>query len=120
MDSGGSSEDQPTPMSATLSRCGVVGLLALGLVACSVYPPITLRMLMSHHSGLVREPPVGNYFEPLQPELDKAVASLNHTTLVYAPNSRTKYSNAGIAVVGYAYERLQMKPFTKALQENVL
>ena len=25
--------------------------------------PITLRQLMSHRSGLVREPPVGNYFE---------------------------------------------------------
>ena len=26
--------------------------------------PITLRMLMSHRSGLIREPPVGNYFDP--------------------------------------------------------
>src|SRR5207245_6559452 len=26
--------------------------------------PITLRHLMAHRSGLVREPPVGNYFDP--------------------------------------------------------
>ena len=26
--------------------------------------PITLRQLMSHRSGLVREPPVGHYFDP--------------------------------------------------------
>src|SRR5918993_4421648 len=26
--------------------------------------PITLRHLMAHRSGLIREPPVGNYFDP--------------------------------------------------------
>src|SRR5947199_6202547 len=38
---------------------------------------ITLRMLMSHRSGLIREPPVGNYFDPTEPTLEKMVASLN-------------------------------------------
>ena len=33
--------------------------------------PITLRQLMSHRSGLVREPPVGNYFDPIGPSLDQ-------------------------------------------------
>src|SRR5262249_22982089 len=31
--------------------------------------PITLRELMSHRSGLLREPPVGNYFETTEPSL---------------------------------------------------
>lgn len=66
--------------------------------------PITLRQLMSHRSGLVRESPVGHYFDPLEPTLAATVDSLNRTTLVYPPNTRTKYSNAGIAVVGYALE----------------
>ena len=29
--------------------------------------PITLRQLMSHRSGLVREPPLGHYFDPSTP-----------------------------------------------------
>ncbi len=29
--------------------------------------PVTLRHLMSHRSGLVREPPVGHYFDPTSP-----------------------------------------------------
>ncbi len=62
--------------------------------------PITLRQLMSHRSGLVREPPVGNYFDHLVDQLDPTVASLNETNLVYAPGTKIKYSNAGIAVVG--------------------
>ena len=50
--------------------------------------PITLRMLMSHRSGLIREPPVGNYFDPTEPSLEKTVASLNGIELVYPPGER--------------------------------
>lgn len=82
--------------------------------------PITLRQLMAHRSGLVREPPVGNYFDPTEPSLADTVSSLNRTTLVYRPTSRTKYSNAGIAVVGLVLERIQGKPFVKAVLQSVL
>ena len=67
--------------------------------------PITLRQLMSHLSGLVRESPVGNYFDPSEPTLAETVASLNSTTLVYQPETKTKYSNAAIAVVGAVLEQ---------------
>src|SRR5262249_29434763 len=56
--------------------------------------PITLRQLMAHRSGLIREPPVGNYFDPSGPTLAETIASLNRTSLVLAPGSKTKYSNA--------------------------
>ncbi len=81
---------------------------------------ITLRQLMSHRSGLVREPPVGHYFDPTLPSLKQTVASLNGTELVYAPESRGKYSNAGIAVVGYVLERLAGEPFADHVQRTVL
>jgi len=45
--------------------------------------PITLRELMSHRSGLLREPPIGNYFETTQPSLAATVRSLNDTELVF-------------------------------------
>src|SRR5262249_23658502 len=66
---------------------------------------IPLRELMSPRSGLVREPPVGSYFDATNPSLAATVASLNDTTLVYPPGSHAKYSNAGIAVVGEALAR---------------
>ncbi|MBX3420956.1 MAG: serine hydrolase [Pirellulaceae bacterium] len=65
---------------------------------------VTLRQLMSHRSGLVRESPVGHYFDPDEPTLAATVASLNKTSLVYQPGTRTKYSNAAIAVVGAILE----------------
>jgi CubicO group peptidase (beta-lactamase class C family)/D-alanyl-D-alanine dipeptidase len=81
---------------------------------------VTLRQLMSHRSGLVREPPVGNYFETTEPSLARTVTSLNQTALVYAPETRTKYSNAAIATVGYVLERTQGEPFAKYLKRAVL
>ncbi|MBA4191158.1 MAG: serine hydrolase [Planctomycetaceae bacterium] len=81
---------------------------------------ITLRMLMAHRSGLIREPPVGNYFDPTEPTLEKSVASLNGIEPIYAPGERTKYSNAAIGLVGYTLQKTQNERFEKRLQARVL
>ncbi|MGH9381224.1 MAG: serine hydrolase [Thermoanaerobaculia bacterium] len=82
--------------------------------------PITLRQLMSHRSGLIREPPAGHYFDVSGTSLDATVASLNGTTLVAEPGSETKYSNAGIAVAGAVVEKVTGLPFPEALESAVL
>jgi CubicO group peptidase (beta-lactamase class C family)/D-alanyl-D-alanine dipeptidase len=82
--------------------------------------PITLRELMSHRSGLLREPPVGNYFETSEPTLAATVKSLNDTQLVYEPGTHTKYSNAAIAVAGYVLQTQVHQPFAKYLKSNIL
>lgn len=82
--------------------------------------PITLRQLMSHRSGLVREPPAGHYFDPGAPSLAATARSLNATTLVYAPGTATKYSNAAIALAGYVLERASGRPFADYVAEHVL
>jgi CubicO group peptidase (beta-lactamase class C family) len=82
--------------------------------------PITLRQLMAHRSGLVREPPVGNYFDPTHPSLAETIASLNRTELVYPPEERIKYSNAAIAAVGYVLETTQKEPFVRYLKRTLL
>ena len=81
---------------------------------------ITLRELMSHRSGLLREPPVGNYFDPTEPTLQATVRSMNSTDLVYAPGTHLKYSNAGIAVVGYTLQELNHERFPEYLKKAVL
>jgi serine beta-lactamase-like protein LACTB len=81
---------------------------------------ITLRQLMTHRSGLVRESPVGHYFDPTTPALSETVASLNRTKLVYPPEERIKYSNAAIATVGRVLEVTQKKPFVEHLTKALL
>ena len=80
----------------------------------------TLRQLTSHRAGLVREPPVGHYFDDTDVTLAATVESLNRTAMVYPPERRVKYSNAGIATVGYVLERTQGEPFAAYLARSVL
>lgn len=82
--------------------------------------PITLRELMTHRSGLVREPPRGHYFDTDAKGQADTVLSLNDTTLVARPGSLTKYSNAGVAVVGEVLARVTGKPYAQAVHDLVL
>jgi serine beta-lactamase-like protein LACTB len=81
---------------------------------------ITLRQMVSHRSGLVRESPVGNYFDDTSPTLAETVKSINKTELVYVPETKTSYSNAALATVGYVLERAQKEPFEKLIQRRLL
>ena len=82
--------------------------------------PLTLRQMMSHRSGLVRESPVGNYFDPDEPSLDDTVQSLNETSLVYRPETKTKYSNAAIAVVGAVLEKQSDVSHADRVRQTIL
>jgi CubicO group peptidase (beta-lactamase class C family)/D-alanyl-D-alanine dipeptidase len=82
--------------------------------------PITLRQVMAHHAGFCREPPVGNYFDPTNPSLAATVASLNKTELVHEPGTREKYSNGGIALLGYVLEVMKDRPYARYIEEEVL
>lgn len=81
---------------------------------------VTLRRLMAHRAGLVREPPVGHYFDDTSPSLAETVDSLAGVPLVFLPGERQKYSNAGIAVVGRVLETATGLPFSEAVTEQVL
>jgi len=81
---------------------------------------ITIRELTSHRAGLTREPPIGNYFDDSAPSLAATIASLNGTSLVYKPGTHPKYSNAGIAVLGYVLERQARESFYPYLKRAVL
>jgi len=82
--------------------------------------PITLRQLMSHRAGLVREPPVGHDLDPTGPSLAQTVSSLNRTKLIHEPGTYSSYSSAGIATAGYILERTTGKPFPAYLKQAVL
>jgi CubicO group peptidase (beta-lactamase class C family)/D-alanyl-D-alanine dipeptidase len=84
---------------------------------------ITIRALASHHSGLALETPVGGRLvsdSVPTPTLSATVASLNSTTLAYKPGTKMKYSNAGVAVLGFVVERTQGEPFAPYIDRAVL
>jgi CubicO group peptidase (beta-lactamase class C family) len=82
--------------------------------------PITLRQLMSHRSGMVRECPVGSYFDNAEPGMQRTVASLASCALVHPPTTKTKYSNSGVTIVGRTVERVSGMPFESYQQKHLL
>jgi len=81
---------------------------------------ITLRQLTSHSAGLVREPPVGSYFDATSPTLQATVDSLRDTVLVSEPGTRIKYSNAGLAILGRVLEAHDQRPYAELMRARVL
>lgn len=82
--------------------------------------PITLRQLMCHRAGMVREAPVGSYFDSSEPGPDRTVASLASCVLVYRPDTKTKYSNSGVTIVGTIVAKVGGMPFEKYQQKYLL
>jgi CubicO group peptidase (beta-lactamase class C family)/D-alanyl-D-alanine dipeptidase len=80
----------------------------------------TVRDLLRHEAGVVRESPVGHYFDASEPDLAATVASLADTELVHAPGSAFKYSNPGFGVVGEIVARVRRQPFEQAARDLVL
>lgn len=114
---------------AAVLRMSELGLLDLDAPVTRYIPefapknpfgdPVTLRQLMAHRSGLPRRPPVGNYYDSSSPSLEKTVASLNRSELLFAPGDKTKYSNAALAVAGLAIERVAHEPYATAMTRLV-
>ena len=82
--------------------------------------PVTLRQLMCHRSGLVRESPVGGYLDPKEPSIAESVASLADCVRVHPPGKATKYSNIGVTVVGHVVEKVAGITFADYQRTHVL
>src|SRR5262249_5872946 len=80
----------------------------------------TIRHLLSHRAGIIREPPVGNYFDGSSPPLEKTVASLEGLPQVYPVGKRTKYSNLGPSIAGLLLSKAVKKPYEEHLRESLL
>jgi CubicO group peptidase (beta-lactamase class C family) len=83
-------------------------------------PPITLRQLLCHRSGMVRESPVGGYLDDSQPTMAASVASLRSCVLVNPPDTKTRYSNIGPTIVGLAVSAAGRQPFEQYQHEHLL
>jgi CubicO group peptidase (beta-lactamase class C family) len=80
----------------------------------------TIRRLLSHMSGIQREPP-GDVWETLtfQPP-DQLLDALGEAELVLAPGTRWHYSNLAFGLLGLVVERLSGLSYEHYLQERIL
>jgi CubicO group peptidase (beta-lactamase class C family) len=81
---------------------------------------VTLRRLLTHHSGLQSEP-VGRNFESLVTKTtEEIVADLPRTEVVIEPGSAFKYSNLGFALLGEVVARSSSRPYVDYVLEEIL
>jgi CubicO group peptidase (beta-lactamase class C family) len=82
-------------------------------------PPITIRHLLTHTSGLPREsafPYWSDFKFPTRPEMIKALAGQE---AVYPPETKWKYSNLGLAVAGEIVIAVSGEPFDAYVQKHI-
>ncbi|MBK7002596.1 MAG: beta-lactamase family protein [Rhodoferax sp.] len=80
---------------------------------------ITVRQLMTHHSGLPRDRLKG-FHNPDPRPFALLEADLSDEHVAYAPDQHFSYSNAGIALVGRVLERQSATPFAQHMQRALL
>ena len=80
----------------------------------------TLRRMLSHASGLQREPP-GNVWETLQfPDEEQLLAALEEAEQVLPPAAAWHYSNLAYALLGHVVSRVSGTPFHDYVRGQLL
>lgn len=82
-------------------------------------PAPTLRQLLVHRGGILRQPPVGHLMETRAVDLASTVAAIAASERLAPPGAQFVYSNPGFALVGAAIERGSGEPFAAAVQQLV-
>lgn len=84
--------------------------------APAAWQPITVRHLLTHTSGLVREMP--GFQEQLQSDT-QAIGAAYDTPLVFKPGDQFQYSNLGYSVLAQIITRAAQKPWPQYIQERI-
>ena len=80
----------------------------------------TIRMALSHLTGLQREPP-GEIWESMQPPTrEELIGGLEDAELVLRPGEQWHYSNLAFALLGEIVMRVSEEPYADVLQRRVL
>jgi CubicO group peptidase (beta-lactamase class C family) len=81
---------------------------------------VTLRRLLTHHSGLVSEAPF-RYWDTLDfPPFERILASLPKVEVVLDPDTQFKYSNLAFALLGEVIARTGKTPYAEYVAGNLL
>jgi CubicO group peptidase (beta-lactamase class C family) len=81
--------------------------------------PLTVRRLLSHASGLQREP-VGRVWETFEfPTMDELLESLDQAEQVLAPGAYFHYSNLAYALLGQVVTEVSETPYERFVEERL-
>lgn len=83
---------------------------------------VTIRQLLSHSAGVVRDGLDSNYWQlgrdfPNSQQLRNAIME---TDLILEPNTQLKYSNYGYSLLGEVVEKASGMPYNDYVQEHII
>ncbi|MBM3785026.1 MAG: beta-lactamase family protein [Acidobacteria bacterium] len=81
------------------------------------WQPLTIRQLLTHTSGLVRESPA--FDGTRDPKLFELIRRTYPVPLAYVPGAKWQYSNIGYFVLAEIIERVSGKPWAVFLEERI-
>ncbi len=83
-------------------------------------PPITIRHLLTHTSGIPREVD-GTYWNDMNfPSREAMLPVLNHMGVALPPETEWKYSNVAVALAGYVVEAASGEPYAEYVARHIL
>jgi CubicO group peptidase (beta-lactamase class C family) len=86
----------------------------------AAHPGPTIGRMLSHHSGLQREP-AGDLWETMEaPTVDELLARLAEAEQVLKPARHFHYSNLAFALLGEVVARRSGRPYLEHVQERIL
>ena len=81
---------------------------------------VTLRRLLTHHSGLCSESPLPSWSVGSFPTRDELLAALPETEITIPQDSAAKYSNLAFGLLGEVVARTSGQPYADYLREEIL
>ena len=81
---------------------------------------ITLRHLLTHSAGVPREPATLHWVEHEFPTVDVVKAKLGEQEVAYPVETKWKYSNLGLTVVGLLVEKASGRTYADYVQAELL
>ncbi len=83
-------------------------------------PAITIRAVMTHTAGLPREAAFPYWTDHQFPALKQIIEKLPEQELIYEPETKWKYSNLGIALLGEIIARISGQDYATYIKTHIL
>ena len=83
-------------------------------------PPITIRELLTHTSGLARELPIPYWNDLKFPSREEMMRLIPEQPAVFPPETKYKYSNLALAIAGEVVAAVSGEPWSKYIQDHIV
>ncbi len=83
-------------------------------------PPITIRNLLTHTSGLPREADFPYWTDHNFPTMEQIKSTLSTQETIYPPSTRIKYSNLGVSLAGEIVTVVSGQRYEEYVQTHIL